>query len=127
MNRFHKEWWYDHDKNEAYLIHEHKLWGSSFWKYTDGTNAENVIVSPRTQIVAICIADSLTERKEWMYLFCFYTIGVSIGYVIGMFLSGVLCEHGFAGGWPSAFYVIGRYNILFKLVYFVYICNYIYI
>jgi len=34
-------------------------------------------------------------------------MGPSLGIVVGMILSGVLCDHGFAGGWPSVFYVFG--------------------
>ena len=33
--------------------------------------------------------------------------GMNSGLIVGMFLSGVLCAYGFAGGWPSAFYVCG--------------------
>ena len=33
--------------------------------------------------------------------------GSPAGVVVGMLLSGVLCDYGFAGGWPSAFYMFG--------------------
>jgi len=28
-------------------------------------------------------------------------------YIVGLFLAGILCDYGFAGGWPSVFYVFG--------------------
>jgi len=34
-------------------------------------------------------------------------IGPSVGVIVGLLLSGVLCDYGFAGGWPSVFYVFG--------------------
>jgi len=33
--------------------------------------------------------------------------GQECGIVVGMLLAGVLSDHGFAGGWPSVFYVFG--------------------
>ena len=38
---------------------------------------------------------------------CIIYTGSDVGIIVGMFLTGVLCDHGFAGGWPSAFYVYG--------------------
>ena len=32
-----------------------------------------------------------------------------MGSVVALPLSGVLCRHGFAGGWPSVFYLIGEF------------------
>ena len=45
--------------------------------------------------------------------------GIQLGTVIAMPLSGVLCDHGFAGGWPSAFYVFGAAGCLWALAWFV--------
>jgi len=45
--------------------------------------------------------------------------GGQLGTVIGMPLSGVLCDHGFAGGWPSVFYVFGTAGCVWCLMWFV--------
>ena len=33
--------------------------------------------------------------------------GTDTGVIVGLFLAGILCDNGFAGGWPSVFYVFG--------------------
>ena len=40
-------------------------------------------------------------------------VGGNIGAIITLPLSGYLSEHGFAGGWPSVFYVFGSLGCLF--------------
>ena len=44
--------------------------------------------------------------------------GINAGVIIGMFLSGVLCDYGFAGGWPSAFYVCGVIGCVWSAAWF---------
>ena len=46
------------------------------------------------------------------------TVGGVAGIVVGMLASGVLCEHGFAGGWPSVFYVFGAVGCLWSAAWF---------
>jgi len=38
---------------------------------------------------------------------CVIFVGIDAGIIVGTFLAGFLCDYGFAGGWPSAFYVFG--------------------
>jgi len=49
----------------------------------------------------------------------FIYAGVEIGTVITMGLSGVLCDNGFAGGWPSVFYIFGIAGCVWCLMWFV--------
>lgn len=44
--------------------------------------------------------------------------GFDVGAVAGMLLAGVLCEYGFAGGWPSVFYVFGMAGCLWTGAWF---------
>ncbi|KAI1304602.1 Sialin [Halotydeus destructor] len=46
-------------------------------------------------------------EQERSVAFAFTEVGLASGMVIGSALAGYLTEHGFAGGWPSAFYVCG--------------------
>jgi len=45
-------------------------------------------------------------------------VGEVLGIIFGMLLSGVLCDYGFAGGWPSAFYVFGSFGCVCSIVWF---------
>ena len=44
--------------------------------------------------------------------------GLDFGNVAGSLISGVLCDHGFAGGWPSVFYVFGATGCLWSFAWF---------
>jgi len=45
-------------------------------------------------------------------------VGRECGLVIGMLMSGVLSDHGFAGGWPSVFYVFGTTGCVWSAAWF---------
>jgi len=47
-------------------------------------------------------------------------VGEFVGVVVGMLLSGVLCDHGFAGGWPSVFYVFGMVGCVWSAAWFLF-------
>lgn len=49
-------------------------------------------------------------------LTAFSYAGSQLGTVFAMPLSGFLCDHGFAGGWPSVFYVFGALACLWFIV-----------
>jgi len=49
---------------------------------------------------------------------CVIFFGLDAGIIVGMLLTGVLCDHGFAGGWPSAFYVFGTVGCVWFVAWF---------
>jgi len=48
----------------------------------------------------------------------FIYAGAQFGTIISMPLSGLLSEYGFAGGWPSIFYVFGACSTIWCIAYF---------
>jgi len=44
--------------------------------------------------------------------------GGNVGIITGLLLTGVLCDYGFAGGWPSAFYVFGLFGCVWSIAWF---------
>lgn len=55
------------------------------------------------------------ECDDLILPFC--VSGAQFGTVISMPLSGVLSEYGFAGGWPSIFYVFGAIGTLWSVAF----------
>ena len=44
--------------------------------------------------------------------------GPDVGTSVGMLLAGVLSDYGFAGGWPSVFYVFGMFGCVWSVAWF---------
>ncbi|CAH1773654.1 unnamed protein product [Owenia fusiformis] len=59
---------------------------------------------------------------ERSFLILFSTSGAGLGSLIVMGTSGLLCQYGFDGGWPSIFYIYGGLSFLWLLcwVFFIY-------
>ncbi|XP_039292778.1 putative inorganic phosphate cotransporter isoform X3 [Nilaparvata lugens] len=51
----------------------------------------------------------------------FVYAGAQFGTVISMPLSGILSEHGFAGGWPSIFYVFGVIGAIWSVAFLIWV------
>jgi len=49
---------------------------------------------------------------------CVIFVGGDVGIIVGMLLSGVLGDYGFAGGWPSVFYVFGMFGCVWSVAWF---------
>lgn len=45
--------------------------------------------------------------------------GAKFGNIIALSLGGLLCLHGFAGGWPSIFYVFGSMGVIWSILFFI--------
>lgn len=50
-------------------------------------------------------------------------MGGAIGTIITSAMSGYLAKHGFAGGWPSVFYVSGGICVVLGILYFLLVRN----
>ncbi|KAI1288230.1 Sialin [Halotydeus destructor] len=51
-------------------------------------------------------------QKERSLALAFMDVGGTIGSIVAASLTGYLSEHGFAGGWPSSFYVSGIISLV---------------
>lgn len=58
------------------------------------------------------IAAKWLPRSEKSLGFALLTVGSTIGAVASTSMAGYLSEYGFAGGWPSVFYVAGNYPVM---------------
>ena len=59
-----------------------------------------------------------TAPKNRSLIVSIICYGMSVGAVVGMTMSGVLCDYGFAGGWPSVFYVLGMVGCIWSCAWF---------
>jgi len=59
---------------------------------------------------------SAPKRRSLVVSVIFF--GSPAGVVVGMLMSGVLCDYGFAGGWPSVFYVFGIIGCVWSAAWF---------
>ncbi|CAL1526709.1 unnamed protein product [Lymnaea stagnalis] len=56
-------------------------------------------------------------------LITFTYAGAQVGIVVTFPLSGFLCEYGFAGGWPSVFYITGVACFIWSIVWIIFVSD----
>ncbi|XP_076461278.1 sialin-like isoform X2 [Babylonia areolata] len=66
-----------------------------------------------------CLWGSWAPPLERTKLMAFTYAGAQVGNVITFPLAGFLCKYGFAGGWPSIFYVLGGLTLLWVVLWMV--------
>jgi MFS transporter, ACS family, solute carrier family 17 (sodium-dependent inorganic phosphate cotransporter), member 5 len=59
-----------------------------------------------------CVWSRWAPPLERSTLIGFSFAGSQIGNVLALSISGILCEYGFDGGWPTIFYIFGGFGIL---------------
>ena len=62
-----------------------------------------------------------TPREQTTRAMTLVFSGEKCGYIVGMLLGGFLSDHGFAGGWPSVFYVIGTGGCVWG-IFWIFLC-----
>ncbi|XP_025095477.1 uncharacterized transporter slc-17.2-like isoform X2 [Pomacea canaliculata] len=70
-----------------------------------------------------CMWGSWAPPLERTKLMAFTYAGAQVGNIITFPLAGFLCKYGFAGGWPSIFYVIGGVALLWVVVWMLFTSN----
>ncbi|KAL5021879.1 hypothetical protein ScPMuIL_001034 [Solemya velum] len=60
---------------------------------------------------------------ELSKLVAFTYAGAQVGIVVTFPLAGVLCQYGFAGGWPSIFYTLGIINFVWVVIWMIFISD----
>jgi MFS transporter, ACS family, solute carrier family 17 (sodium-dependent inorganic phosphate cotransporter), member 5 len=99
-----------------YAAHRWGVVGLCFVRFIQGLG-EGPIVPCTHALLAKWIPPNERSRMG-----AFVYAGAQFGTVVSMPLSGLLAEYGFAGGWPSIFYVFGGIGVVW-CVFFLWTCQ----
>lgn len=75
-----------------------------------------------TPAIYALLASWIPRSERGVYL-ALLQVGGNLGAVLTTIFSGYLCKHGFAGGWPSVFYVSGAFGVFVFLLWMYNIYN----
>ena len=65
------------------------------------------------------VASWVPEQEKTVFVSIALFCSSSVGTILSAQLSGFLCEHGFAGGWPSVFYIFGIAGFIWSIGWFI--------